>query len=143
MLKDCSFVLQGNKCYAVVGKNGAGKSTLTKLLTGLYEDYQGQILINGKDLREYRYGELKWMFSAVFQDFARYALSFRDNILVGNVNEENEPLLERIIEKLELESCVQELPRGMDSELGKLEKDGVDLSGGQWQKLAIDRKSVV
>lgn len=139
VLKDCSFMLQGNKCYAVVGKNGAGKSTLTKLLTGLYEDYEGQILINGKDLREYRYGELKWMFSVVFQDFARYALTFRDNILVGNVNDNNEKLLEHVIEKMELDSCVQELPQGLDSKLGKLEKDGVDLSGGQWQKLAIAR----
>lgn len=139
VLKDCSFVLQGNKCYAVVGKNGAGKSTLTKLLTGLYENYEGQILINGKDLREYRYGELKWMFSVVFQDFARYALSFRDNILVGNVNDENMELVEQIIEKLELGSCVRELPRGLDSQLGKLEKDSADLSGGQWQKLAIAR----
>ena len=145
VLKDCSFVLQGNKCYAVVGKNGAGKSTLTKLLTGLYEDYQGQILINGKDLREYRYGELKWMFSVVFQDFARYAMSFRENILVGNgtMNEEaqhpNTQLFEQIIKKLELESCVRELPHGADSNLGKLDRDGVDLSGGQWQKLAIAR----
>lgn len=139
VLKDCSFVLQGNKCYAVVGKNGAGKSTLTKLLTGLYIDYEGQILINGKDLREYQYGEVKWMFSVVFQDFARYALSLRDNILVGNVKENNEQRLEQILEKLELESCVQELPWGLESHLGKLEKDGVDLSGGQWQKLAIAR----
>lgn len=139
VLKDCSFVLQGNRCYAVVGRNGAGKSTLTKLLTGLYADYQGQILVNGKDLREYQYGELKWMFSVVFQDFARYALSFRDNILVGNVNDDNVQRMEQVIERMELKSCVQELPRGMDSELGKLEKDGVDLSGGQWQKLAIAR----
>ena len=139
VLRDCSFVLRGNKCYAVVGRNGAGKSTLTKLLTGLYEEYQGQILINGKDLREYRYGELKWMFSVVFQDFARYALSFRDNILVGNVKEDKEQLLEQVMEKMELGACVQELPWGLDSKLGKLEKDGVDLSGGQWQKLAIAR----
>ena len=143
VLKDCSFVLQGNKCYAVVGKNGAGKSTLTKLLTGLYEDYEGEILINGKDLREYRYGELKWMFSVVFQDFARYALSFEENILVGNVNDNGEhshrKFLEQIIDKLELKSCVQELPCGLDTQLGKLDKDGVDLSGGQWQKLAIAR----
>ena len=128
VLRDCSFVLRGNKCYAVVGRNGAGKSTLTK-----------QILINGKDLREYRYGELKWMFSVVFQDFARYALSFRDNILVGNVKEDKEQLLEQVMEKMELGACVQELPWGLDSKLGKLEKDGVDLSGGQWQKLAIAR----
>lgn len=139
VLKDCSFVLQGKKCYAVVGRNGAGKSTLTKLLTGLYEDYEGEILINGKNLREYRYGQLKWMFSVVFQDFARYALSFGENILLGNVNDRNGQLLEQVIEKMELQSCVQELPRGADSNLGKLEKDGVDLSGGQWQKLAIAR----
>lgn len=135
VLKDCSFVLQGNKCYAVVGKNGAGKSTLTKLLTGLYEDYEGEILINGKNLREYQYGELKWMFSVVFQDFARYALSFRENILVGNVGDNGElshtKSLEQIIDELELKACVQELPCGLDTQLGKLDKDGVDLSGGQ------------
>ncbi len=139
VLKNCSFVLQGNKCYAVVGKNGAGKSTLTKLLIGMYDNYEGQILINGRNIREYRYGEIKWMFSVVFQDFVRYALSFRDNILLGNVKENNVQLLEQIVEKLELHSCVQELPYGLDSMLGKVEKDGVDLSGGQWQKLAIAR----
>lgn len=79
------------------------------------------------------------MFSVVFQDFARYALSFRDNILVGNVKEDKEQLLEQVMEKMELGACVQELPWGLDSKLGKLEKDGVDLSGGQWQKLAIAR----
>ncbi|MCM1188243.1 MAG: ABC transporter ATP-binding protein/permease [bacterium] len=139
VLKNCSFALQGNKCYAVVGKNGAGKSTLTKLLTGLYEDYQGQILINGKDLREYRYGELKWMFSVVFQDFARYALSFRDNISLGSKKDNGEQLLAQILKKLELESWVRGLPCGADTQLGKLEKDSLDLSGGQWQKLAIAR----
>jgi len=139
VLENCSFVLRGGKCYAVVGKNGAGKSTIMKLLAGLYENYEGQILINGKNLREYQYGELKWIVSVVFQDFARYALSFRDNILVGNVNEKNEQLLEQIIEKMELVSCVRELPCGIDSKLGKLERDGVDLSGGQWQRLAIAR----
>lgn len=139
VLQDCSFMLRGNRCYAVVGKNGAGKSTLTKLLIGLYDNYEGEILINQRNIRDYRYEELKWMISSVFQDFARYALTLRENIFLGDINKQDLHLLRQIIEDMKMSKYIQELPYGIDSVLGKMEKDSVDLSGGEWQKLAIAR----
>ena len=87
ILNGLNFKLEKGRHYAFVGKNGAGKSTLTKLMTGLYTDYEGEILINGKELRSYSLGEVKAMFSIVYQDFAKYSVSLRDNIALGNVNE--------------------------------------------------------
>lgn len=139
VLRDCSFILRGDKCYSVVGRNGAGKSTFTKLLVGLYEDYEGEILINGLGIQEYRYAEIKGMISVVFQDFARYALSIQDNILIGNIKHKDKKLLKRICKELEIDEFVQRLPHGLDSMLGKVEEGSVDLSGGQWQKLALAR----
>lgn len=139
VLRDCSFVLQGDKCYSVVGRNGAGKSTITKLLMGLYDDFEGEILINGRALHEYHYAEIKWLISVVFQDYARYALSVKENILLGNVNCQDFGLLEQIVQELELDEFVQKLPGGLDTVLGKVEEGSTDLSGGQWQKLAIAR----
>lgn len=141
-----SFRMEGSRSYAFVGKNGSGKSTIIKLLTGMYDDYVGEILINGVSIKNYKADEIKSMFSVVYQDYSRYDISLRENIEVGNIENigerSNEQRLLEIIEKFELSDLISRLSRGIDTPLGKLEQDGVDISGGQWQKLAIARSLI-
>lgn len=140
ILKDMSFVIEEGRHYAFVGANGAGKTTITKLITGLYEDFEGEILINGKSIKTYRQDQLKAMCSVVYQDFARYCISFRDNILLGDINSfDNLDIMNKAIETVELQDVVGGLPLGISSNLGKIKNDGVDLSGGQWQRIAMAR----
>jgi ATP-binding cassette subfamily B protein len=147
-LRDLSLCLEGSRHYAVAGINGAGKTTLTKLLTGLYGEYEGEILLNGKNLREYSQGELKGIFAVVYQDFARYFISVAENIALGDQSggTENDETgssgtarREAVLRQIGLEDAVRELPRGADTDLGKIREGGSDLSGGQWQRLAIAR----
>lgn len=143
VLKDFSYEFIQGKHYAIVGKNGAGKTTLVKLLLGLYDDYEGQILINDTDIREFSKEELKEIFSAVFQDYAKYALTIRENILFGKTDDiSKEQQVKQVLKQLNVFEDIQGLKRGMDTSLGKIEEDGVDLSGGQWQKIALARGAV-
>lgn len=143
ILDHVSFRVEQGKHYALVGINGAGKSTMIKLIAGMYSDYSGEILLNGKELRFWEPGEVKELFSIVFQDFARYAASLKDNILLGDINhfQENEKngRLEEIIREVGLDELCSMLEQGSNTELGKLTEDSVDLSGGQWQRIAIAR----
>lgn len=140
ILKDISFTIKKGKHYAFVGKNGAGKSTVTKLITGLYTDYTGQILLNGRDIKSYSLGNLKSMFSVVYQDFAKYSISMRDNIAIGNINNmDKTSIVENVIGASGLEDVVAGLNRGIETPLGKVDADGQELSGGQWQRIAIAR----
>ncbi len=144
ILKNCSFTLVGGCSYAVVGENGAGKTTIAKLVMGLYGDYKGDILINGRNVKEYSYGELKGLVAAVFQDFARYELSVKENIGIGKIVQYSQAGLEKneienICDGLNMTDWIRSFPGGFDTMLGKLEEGGVDLSGGQWQKIAIAR----
>ena len=139
VLKGLSFNMEKGKHYAIVGKNGAGKSTFTKLLIGLYTDYTGEILINGKELRTYPLDEIKAMFSVVYQDFAKYSVSLRDNITIGNVGIREKQDIERIVKLAGIEDIVASLENGLESKLGKIDSNGQELSGGQWQRVAIAR----
>ncbi|MDO4662023.1 MAG: ABC transporter ATP-binding protein [Tissierellia bacterium] len=85
VLNGVSFTIENGKHYAFVGSNGAGKSTVTKLLTGLYSEYEGEILIDGKDIRSFNQATLKSLFSVIYQDFSCYEISIRDNINLGNL----------------------------------------------------------
>ncbi len=97
-------------------------------------------MINGKSIKTYRQDQLKAMCSVVYQDFARYCISFRDNILLGDINSfDNLDNMNKAIETVELQDVVGGLPLGISSNLGKIKNDGVDLSGGQWQRIAMAR----
>lgn len=139
ILRNCSFRLEHGKNYAFVGENGAGKTTVIKLLLGLYEEYEGEILLNGKEIRQYSYEEWKSLFAVVSQDFARYELTVRENVMLGDLNTEDERKARMALEKSGLWETVSRLPEGLDTQLGRLKGQGTDFSGGQWQRLAIAR----
>lgn len=143
ILKDFCMKLEAGKHYAIVGENGAGKSTFIKLLTGLYTEYEGEILLDGRELRSYPAEEWKEVFSGVYQDFARYYISLEDNIQIGNIktmhSEEAKKRMHALAEQLGLHGEIIRLKHRYATKLGKLDADGVDLSGGQWQKVAMAR----
>lgn len=139
ILNHFSVEMAFGKHYAIVGKNGAGKTTITKLLLGLYDNYEGKIFIDDVELRELSATKLREIFAVVFQDFARYEVSLKDNIIIGdNLEYEKERFL-HTIESLNIEDIVNDLQCKEESLLGRLYDTGVDLSGGQWQKLGIAR----
>lgn len=142
ILSDVSFRIDQGKHYAFVGENGAGKTTVIKLLTGQYLNYEGEIVLNGKELKDYSMAELKGMFSIAYQDFAKYQVSIKENILLGNNNYLNDEDLHDLIKDFELADLISRLSKGIETPLGKISNDGIDLSGGQWQKIALARAAV-
>jgi len=140
ILNGLSFSLKAGKHYSFAGVNGAGKTTITKLLTGLYDEYDGEILINGKELRTYPASTLKALFSVVYQDFACYQISMADNIALGDAAYDicSEQIYD-VAAKAKLTDTIAALADGINTPLGKILEDGVDISGGQWQKVAIAR----
>ncbi|HEX3075948.1 MAG TPA: ABC transporter ATP-binding protein, partial [Lachnospiraceae bacterium] len=144
ILKDFNLKIMEGLHYAFVGINGAGKTTITKLLTGMYDNYEGEILINGESIRSYPLSKLKALFSVVYQDFAKYSVTLKDNIILGNVLDiENgtvdEGKVAHAADNIGLGDEIAHLPNGMDTYLGKIKEGGMDLSGGQWQRLAVAR----
>ena len=142
VLKNLSLKLFSKKHYAFVGINGAGKTTLTKLLTGLYDNYTGEILIDGKNLRDITQSELKSLFSIVYQDFAKYQIPMIDSIGIGNAQGVSTENITNAINTLGLDEAVSKLPEGINTPLGRIKEKGVDLSGGEWQRIAIARSLV-
>ncbi|MDR0731353.1 MAG: ABC transporter ATP-binding protein/permease [Treponema sp.] len=138
VLNGFSMKMGRGKHYACVGANGAGKTTVVKLLTGLYRDYEGSILINGKELREYPPCELRSMFAIVYQDYSRYQVSLRDNIKFGNMRCGESEIMDAI-NKIDLGHVVEKFEHGLDTPLGKILEGGQDISGGEWQKIALAR----
>lgn len=140
ILKGISFKILPDRHYAIVGANGSGKSTIIKLMMRLYEVDSGEILINGLSIQKYSPNDIAGFLSVVHQDFAKYALSIKDNIFLGDVNRplSNEEA-NRIIKQVNLEETVKRLPNKIETKLGKLDDDSVDLSGGEWQKIALSR----
>jgi ATP-binding cassette subfamily B protein len=140
ILKNFNLELNAGKHYAIVGINGAGKTTLTKILTKLYDNYEGEILINGRDLRDYSQAEIKAASAVVYQDFSRYPLDLYNNIAVGNIlDRDNKERVENAVNIIGLTDVVDRLPRKYDTPLTKIKEDGVDLSGGEWQRIALAR----
>ena len=140
VFRGLDLFIPAGQSLAIVGKNGAGKTTLIKLLTGLYPPTEGRVLLDGRDVRAWDETALRARVSAVFQDFNRYQFSVRDNVAVGSVEHEGDEVrLSRAIDKGGAAEVVGGLPAGLDTQLGTWFKGGSELSGGQWQKLALAR----
>ncbi len=139
-LRGLSFELHAGEVLALVGENGAGKTTLVKLLARLYDPDEGRILLDGRNLRDYDLDDLRANIGVIFQDFVRYHLTAAENIGVGQIDAmDDRARIERAARKGMADEVVAGLPRGYDQVIGRRFKDGVDLSGGQWQKIAIAR----
>lgn len=133
------FIPRGQS-LALVGHNGAGKTTFIKLLTRLYEPSEGRILLDGRDLRSWDLEELRRRMAVVFQDFNRYQFSFQDNVAMGSLaHAADQQRLGRAIHSGGAEELLQQLPEGLTTQLGRWFNKGVELSGGQWQKIALAR----
>ena len=134
-----SFRLDKGGSYALVGKNGAGKTTIIKLLTGLYTSYTGEILVDDKELRDMDAQTKQGLFSVIYQDFARYQLTVRENLTLGCPVPPEESAIWQLVDSLDLREKLDGLPEGLETNLGRLEEIGIDFSGGEWQKIAIAR----
>jgi ATP-binding cassette subfamily B protein len=139
-LSNLSFTVKPGETLAIVGRNGAGKTTLFKLICRLYDPNEGRILIDGIDIREFDPNELRAQIGAMFQDYVTYQATAAENIGLGNVADINDR------ERIELagtqggaQELIAGLPEGYDTALGKWFDQGVNLSGGEWQKVALSR----
>jgi ATP-binding cassette subfamily B protein len=140
VLENVNFRLEPGERVALVGANGHGKTTIVKLMTRLYDVTSGQILLDGIDLREYNIEDLWKNIGVIFQDFVRYDMTVADNIATGLIDErDNEFRIRSAAFKSLAESVVHKLPDGYDQMLGCRFAGGVDLSGGEWQKIALAR----
>ncbi len=139
-LKDIDLHIQPGESLALVGENGSGKTTLIKLLTRLYHTETGRILLDGMDLAEWDENALRQRIGVIFQDFSRYQFLVGENIGVGDVRHfEDEQRWKDAAGKGMADAIVEDLPSGYETQLGKWFKDGQELSGGQWQKIALSR----
>jgi len=139
-LDDVSFHIGLGETVALVGKNGAGKSTIVKLLGRLYDPQAGQVLIDGRDVREYDPAELRGQFGMMFQDYAMYQLPVSENIGVGNVEQaEDRAAIESAAVRGGAARLIDSLPDKYDTILGKWFEEGHQLSGGEWQRIALSR----
>ncbi|MEZ4892636.1 MAG: ABC transporter ATP-binding protein [Saprospiraceae bacterium] len=139
-LRHLNFTLHPGEKLALVGENGAGKTTLVKLLAHLYEPSEGRILLDGVDLCDYDPDDLRREIGIIFQDYVRFMFTAGENIAIGNIVEEKNK--EQIVESAQkslADTVIEPLPNKYDQMLGKRFSGGVDLSGGQWQKVALAR----
>jgi ATP-binding cassette subfamily B protein len=139
-LRNVSFTLRPGQKIALVGENGSGKTTLVKLMCRLYDPTEGRILLDGVDLREVSIGELRRQFSVIFQDFVRYHLSLAENIGLGDLKlmDDREKIVEAA-RRSGADSFIEKMPQGYDTKLGRIFYEGEEISGGEWQKVAVAR----
>lgn len=142
VLQDLNLSIAPGERLALIGENGQGKTTIVKLITRLYDPTGGRILLDGTDLRDYDHESLCREIGVIFQDFMRYELSARENIGVGRIELANgtlNPRIEEAAHKSLADEVIGRLPAGYEQVLGRRFEGGVDLSGGEWQKIALSR----
>jgi ATP-binding cassette subfamily B protein len=140
VLSNFNFTLSPGQRVALIGENGQGKTTVVKLITRLYDPTEGQILLDGVDLREYDLDDLHAEIGVIFQDFMRYEMTARENIAMGRIERpHDQDEIEYAAEKSLASEVIAKLHGGFDQMLGRRFEGGVDLSGGEWQKIALAR----
>jgi ATP-binding cassette subfamily B protein len=140
VLSNFNFHLHPGERIALIGENGQGKTTVVKLITRLYDPTEGQILLDGVDLREYSLEDLHHHIGVIFQDFMRFEMTARENIAVGRVDRPHQQAdIEDAAHKSLADTVVAKLGGGYDQILGRRFEGGVELSGGEWQKIALAR----
>ncbi len=138
--RNLNFTLHPAEKLALVGENGAGKTTLVKLLVRLYDPTEGRILLDGIDLKEYELADLRLNMGIVFQDFLRYQMTLSQNIAVGNIAEvDNQELIKKAARESLADTLAENLPGQYQQWLGRRFNEGIELSGGEWQKIALAR----
>jgi ATP-binding cassette subfamily B protein len=147
-VRNVDLVLRPGERVALVGENGAGKTTITKLLARLYDPTEGRITLDGIDLKEYDLVSLRHAIGVIFQDFVRYDMRFDENIGVGEIdsvradldrNNGTPPAISAAAENSLAASLLPRFAKGYQQMLGRRFDEGVDLSGGEWQKIALAR----
>lgn len=139
-VRNLSFHLDAGEVLALVGENGAGKTTIVKLLTRLYDPTEGRILLDGRELSAYDLDALRGRIGVIFQDFVRFNFTASENVAVGRIEARDEaPRIAAAAGRSLADRVIEKLPKGYDQPLGKRFEDGVDLSGGEWQKIALSR----
>jgi len=140
VLKDFNVKIESGEKIALVGENGAGKTTIIKLLLRFYDVTEGEIFINGVNIKELDLDKWHQLVGALFQDFIKYQFTFKENVIFGNLDKkDNMELLKEAIKQSGADKYLEQLPKGIDQVVGKMFDEGIDLSGGQWQKLALAR----
>jgi ATP-binding cassette subfamily B protein len=140
VLNGLNFHLRPGERVALIGENGEGKTTIVKLLTRLYDPVEGQVFLDGVDLRDYSLEDLYREIGVIFQDYMRYEMTARENIAVGRIEQiDNLPLIQQSAQKSMADEVIAKLPAGCEQMLGRRFDGGVDLSGGEWQKIALAR----
>jgi len=140
ILNGLNFHFHPGERVALIGENGQGKTTIVKLLTRLYDPVEGQVLLDGIDLREYNLEDLYREIGVIFQDFMRYEMTARENIATGRIERIDDlPLLHQSARKSMADEVISKLPYGYEQMLGRRFDGGIDLSGGEWQKVALAR----
>jgi ATP-binding cassette subfamily B protein len=135
-----NFTLHPDEKLALVGENGAGKTTMVKLIARLYDPTEGRILLDGIDLKEYSVEDLRLHIGVIFQDYLRYQMTLSQNIAVGNIKEvENKALIKKAAKESLADTLAERFPNQYEQWLGRRFNDGVELSGGEWQKVALAR----